>query len=604
MDWTRFEISEYHRQSNGQYNSPSFSGFETFSMGLSDRSSHQSRSNQSRSLLSTTSQDGTMQQQIFTFQNQNNALRERIIELEVEVRIHQSFLSSDAIMIRYWAASLLFHKHRLPVHTLPTSGAPLPAIVILKEEEYKEAKFWQSTKWNLYVKKQKGRTPPSSERLKTIRRLTSSFFFEFQQENNLPETWTKASLTVKHRFRAIIESAVPELRLCADQWKTEKLASVTYSSWCGTHAKGKKIKVESDAEQDLDMDEDDEDEDDDSGDDEKSDVAQNSGGQAPKRKPTSTLQQNPPLKKIKTSESNSKGKKKDTAKRLANPLLGKTPRMRLRLLPTAIPSSSVSDAASTSTSTGEAQASQSSPDSPSLAVTPASCPSATPQLLRLTRLQLHPPLCLAATLLNHIPYCLPEPLNIPHITSPPVQVFPPPPPLDHLPPPQQTSSILPAPPVHAAPAPIRVPVPVHTVLPPAPHPAIPTPRPVIPASNPVLPPPRPVLPTPSRTPQEAQIMGPPANANAGQHSAIKKPRAWNPPATSTTATFYVSRVGMCKYKFKQDNQQATLETFTAYYSNLSKEEKAYWKKKELEAQVNKVDGGSLFLAASTYTYSE
>ncbi|KAK6987978.1 hypothetical protein R3P38DRAFT_2418078, partial [Favolaschia claudopus] len=78
---------------------------------------------------------------------------------------------------------------------------------------------------------------PSSDRLKTIRRLTFAFFFELQQENSLPETWGKASLTIKHRFRAIIESAIPELRLCADQWKTEKLASITYSTWRGTHAK-------------------------------------------------------------------------------------------------------------------------------------------------------------------------------------------------------------------------------------------------------------------------------------------------------------------------------------------------------------------------------
>ncbi|KAK7013915.1 hypothetical protein R3P38DRAFT_3206483 [Favolaschia claudopus] len=459
-------IPDYQRHCNGQYNSPPFSGFENFSMGRSDLSSHH---------------------QIFTLQNQNNTLRERIIELEVEkkssTRTPNSGIRQNGIKRQKGRSS--------------TSGT---------------SKF--NTNSLLFITDANG--SPSSDRLKTIRRLTSSFFFELQQEYYLPETWRKASLTTKHRSRAIRE--------------TEKLGRITHSSGCCTHAKGKKIEVESDAEEDLDVDEDDQNET--SGDD-KIDVPLNLGRQAPKRNLSSTSQQNPTLQKFKTLDFDSNGENKDSAKiftsftrvhnfqsfqRPANRLLGKTPRMRP-------PTGSSSMSAAASTPTGEAHAGQS-----------FWIPFFFFDISRTLRAAVY---------------------HFPHYLAP-ARVFSPQSPLNYLPPQPQISAIPPAPPAHAAPAPIRVPVSVQAVLPPAPHTAIPTPCPILPASNPVLPPPRPVLPTFSRAPQEAETMAPPAN---------KKPRpgAWNPPLTSTRSRRFLGNVHL---QIQANNRQATVEDFTVYRSTL------------------------------------
>ncbi|KAJ7802833.1 hypothetical protein B0H14DRAFT_3488071 [Mycena olivaceomarginata] len=71
----------------------------------------------------------------------------------------------------------------------------------------------------------------------------------------MPDVWSHAILSVKHRFCAVIESEIPDLRLCDGHWKADKLAIVTFASWSGNHnRKGGRVKVEHDSDVDMDGD--------------------------------------------------------------------------------------------------------------------------------------------------------------------------------------------------------------------------------------------------------------------------------------------------------------------------------------------------------------
>ncbi|KAJ6588757.1 hypothetical protein B0H19DRAFT_1248371 [Mycena capillaripes] len=116
------------------------------------------------------------------------------------------------------------------------------------------------------------------------RNSANTFYFELRTDNLLPETWGKATLSVKTRFRAVLEAEIPELRLCAGHWKVDKLASITYPSWCGLHRKSDKVKLE-DLEDDFDNDE----------------YENNSDNEQLKRKRTATLTTTHSVKKPKPS---------------------------------------------------------------------------------------------------------------------------------------------------------------------------------------------------------------------------------------------------------------------------------------------------------------
>lgn len=84
------------------------------------------------------------------------------------------------------------------------------------------------------------------------RRSAMSFYFELQNDHLLPETWGRAPINVKTRFRAVLEAEITDLRFCDGHWKADKLASITYPSWCGTHRRDNKIKTEEKTDDDED----------------------------------------------------------------------------------------------------------------------------------------------------------------------------------------------------------------------------------------------------------------------------------------------------------------------------------------------------------------
>ncbi|KAJ7130702.1 hypothetical protein C8R46DRAFT_1236139 [Mycena filopes] len=150
-----------------------------------------------------------------------------------------------------------------------SSAAPssiLSPLVILEESDYPEVKYWQKSLWTEQVKRDSGRShanratknsllfivnedgdAPPQETLDQVRKLCYSLFFDFHREGTLPHVWTQAGHAIQHRFRSTLEAAFPDLRLCHGHWKVDRLASIVFMAWCGTHrAKEQKVKVEED----------------------------------------------------------------------------------------------------------------------------------------------------------------------------------------------------------------------------------------------------------------------------------------------------------------------------------------------------------------------
>jgi hypothetical protein len=203
-----------------------------------------------------------------------------------------------------------------------SAAATIPEIVIYKQSEKPGATFWQQKRWLDRINNDLGRDPtpenpvatknslhfittekgqfPSKSRISEIRSVCASFYFELKKENLMPDVWSHAILSVKHRFRAVIESEIPDLRLCDGHWKADKLASVTFASWSGNHnPKGGRVKVEHDS--DVDM----------GGDNNNDDLEIISDSEAPKRKAKASSSSLPAAKKHKALHStpaNDKGK--------------------------------------------------------------------------------------------------------------------------------------------------------------------------------------------------------------------------------------------------------------------------------------------------------
>lgn len=77
--------------------------------------------------------------------------------------------------------------------------------------------------------------PVSKARLKQIRKVAYSIFFQLNQHGMAPDTWKKAGLDVVKEFRAEMELQVPELRLCSQHWKATNLPTLIYPTWSASH---------------------------------------------------------------------------------------------------------------------------------------------------------------------------------------------------------------------------------------------------------------------------------------------------------------------------------------------------------------------------------
>jgi hypothetical protein len=138
----------------------------------------------------------------------------------------------------------------------------VPTVKPLSENDFPNVRFWHKSKWNNHIKTEaKGfsSTGPVGERgsgraskginvsmqyvedengdavdgfrATAIRNLAQNVFQQLLNHGQAPATWSAAGNDVKKHYFHEMESQFTELRLCADHWKTQHLATHIYPSW-------------------------------------------------------------------------------------------------------------------------------------------------------------------------------------------------------------------------------------------------------------------------------------------------------------------------------------------------------------------------------------
>lgn len=78
-------------------------------------------------------------------------------------------------------------------------------------------------------------TVVDGNRVKSITNYARHFFNSLLAIHAAPRTWQKVGLDVLQIYYTEMEAKFPELSLCADNWKAQKVATLAYSDWHGTH---------------------------------------------------------------------------------------------------------------------------------------------------------------------------------------------------------------------------------------------------------------------------------------------------------------------------------------------------------------------------------
>ncbi|KAJ3911923.1 hypothetical protein F5877DRAFT_85393 [Lentinula edodes] len=71
-----------------------------------------------------------------------------------------------------------------------------------------------------------------------IRGFAFGLLFELLKQGKLPLKWSMASNDVKIWFYTEMARQIPELRYCADHWKTQEIATTIYPGWISRHGGG------------------------------------------------------------------------------------------------------------------------------------------------------------------------------------------------------------------------------------------------------------------------------------------------------------------------------------------------------------------------------
>lgn len=84
-----------------------------------------------------------------------------------------------------------------------------------------------------------------------IRGFAFGLLFELLKQGKLPLKWSMASNDVKIWFYTEMARQIPELRYCADHWKTQEIATTIYPGWISRHGGGSAVKTEVKTEDDT-----------------------------------------------------------------------------------------------------------------------------------------------------------------------------------------------------------------------------------------------------------------------------------------------------------------------------------------------------------------
>jgi hypothetical protein len=136
-------------------------------------------------------------------------------------------------------------------------------------DDYLLVKFWHKSNWTAFQEKEKSKPmdptkgdaqkdstaryiedengePVSAATLKAVRKTARHVWAMFRDRREAPPQWSKASSKVVNTYRSEMCWQHPELRLCANNWKSEVLATQAYPSWYQNHCKSS-IKEEDEA---------------------------------------------------------------------------------------------------------------------------------------------------------------------------------------------------------------------------------------------------------------------------------------------------------------------------------------------------------------------
>ncbi|KAJ7049354.1 hypothetical protein C8F01DRAFT_1093530 [Mycena amicta] len=84
-----------------------------------------------------------------------------------------------------------------------------------------------------FLENEKG-LPVASDRILLARRTARSVFHSALQKGIAPRCFTEGTAEFLQQLRVTMYGAVPELRLCENHWKVDKLCGVIYSDWVRT----------------------------------------------------------------------------------------------------------------------------------------------------------------------------------------------------------------------------------------------------------------------------------------------------------------------------------------------------------------------------------
>ncbi|KAJ6622169.1 hypothetical protein B0H10DRAFT_2014594 [Mycena sp. CBHHK59/15] len=161
----------------------------------------------------------------------------------------------------------------IPVSAQASTHLVHPSLLPLARTDYPKVRFWQRLDFtkgsgsdsvsnnsgpNLrggtlvsqgvntmgrYIEDQQGKVV-DGHRLSAICKLAARIWFSLVAHGNTPRTWGQASIDVVTLYNNEMCCQFPELRLCADNWKAQKIATVNYPSWIRTHGREKDEKDE------------------------------------------------------------------------------------------------------------------------------------------------------------------------------------------------------------------------------------------------------------------------------------------------------------------------------------------------------------------------
>lgn len=111
------------------------------------------------------------------------------------------------------------------------------------DDEANEGAVDPNSKVIIWLENDRG-VPVNKQRRSVIRKIFKEVFCQLELAGMDPVSWASASITAINYVREQMTASVPKLRLCANHWKIDKLATTQYPFFCRDTRGKNKIKTE------------------------------------------------------------------------------------------------------------------------------------------------------------------------------------------------------------------------------------------------------------------------------------------------------------------------------------------------------------------------